>query len=111
MTLTAIQIKRATGTNEKGLPYKWRTKPNKDEINILESLSGNGVIEPTQGWDSYIETINTKVIQAQNAADEARAAASEVTQAAADVDTKIADVSATITEQVTANVEGELSIR
>lgn len=99
----------ATGTNEKGLPYKWRTKPNKDEINILESLSGNGVIEPTQGWDSYIETINTKVIQAQNAADEARAAASEATQAAADVDAKIADVSATITEQVTANVEGELS--
>ena len=97
----------ATGTNEKGLTYKWRTKTN-NEIDILESLSGNGVIEPTQGWDAYIETINTKVIQAQTAADEAKTAAAEAVTASESVDSKIADVSSTIKEQVVEEMTEEL---
>ena len=58
---------RAVGKNEKNENYKWRTKPN-EEINILEALSQDGVIEPTEGWESYLELINNKVIQAQDAA-------------------------------------------
>ena len=98
----------ATGTNEKGLPYKWRTKPNNDEINILESLSGNGVIEPSQGWDSYIELINTSVMQAQNAVTEARAAASEANQAITEIDTKINNASADIKSQVITDIETKI---
>lgn len=67
----------ASGENEKGDKYTWRTKPNVDGINILESLAGNGVIEPSQGWNTYIEVITQKVNQAQTAADEARNAAAQ----------------------------------
>ena len=61
----------ARGYNEKGAEYLWRTRTN-EEINILESLAGNGAIEPGQGWNSYIELINNSVLQAQSAAEKAK---------------------------------------
>lgn len=89
----------ARGYNEKGAEYLWRTKTN-EEINILESLAGNGVIEPGQGWNSYIELINNSALQAQSAANEAKSAATEAQQISADVDSKIENVSDIIKERV-----------
>lgn len=89
----------ARGYNEKGAEYLWRTRTN-EEINILESLAGNGAIEPGQGWNSYIELINNSVLQAQSAAEKAKNAATEAQQISTDVDTKIENVSSTIKEQV-----------
>ena len=93
----------AFGQNEKGDSYKWRTRPNK-EINILKSLEGNGVIEPTSGWDSYIELITTKVANAQEAADEAKVSADQA-QAALDsvndtLNTTVSEAADTIREEL-----------
>lgn len=98
----------ATGQNEKGNKYVWRTKPN-EEINILESLAGNGVIEPSSGWNTYIETINNKILAAQASADEAKAAAAQAEQSAAGVDDKIANATTSITNSVLENIADELA--
>ena len=45
----------ATGTNEKGHTYVWRTKPN-GLLNILDSLTGDGTI------DTLLDTISHKEI-------------------------------------------------
>ena len=90
---------RATGVNEKNEKYVWKTKTN-EEINILQSLSSSGTIEPGEGWTSYLEIINQSVIQAQTAAEEAKNAVSEAQQISADVDVKIDNVSTIIKDQV-----------
>lgn len=99
---------RAVGKNEKNENYKWRTKPN-EEINILEALSQDGVIEPTEGWESYLELINNKVIQAQDAADRAETAVTEVTEKVAEVDEKINNSSTLIKNQVLEEIASTLS--
>ena len=98
---------RAVGQNEKGEKYRWCTRTN-EEITILESLSGNGIIEPGEGWNTYLELINEKVLQAQAASDEAKAAAEEVSQAITEVDNKIANASTTIYNQVLAAISSTL---
>ena len=98
---------RAEGSNEKGEKYRWKTKTN-EEVNILESLSGNGTIEPSEGWNTYLELINDKVLQAQEAADEAKNAASEASQAVTEVDTKIENASADIKRQVLEEISDTL---
>ena len=99
---------RAVGKNEKNENYKWRTKPN-EEINILEALSQDGVIEPTEGWESYLELINNKVIQAQDAADRAETAVTEVSEKVAEVDEKINNSSTLIKNQVLEEIASTLS--
>ena len=99
---------RAVGKNEKNENYKWLTKPN-EEINILEALSQDGVIEPTEGWESYLELINNKVIQAQDAADRAETAVTEVSEKVAEVDEKINNSSTLIKNQVLEEIASTLS--
>lgn len=99
---------RAVGKNEKNENYKWLTKPN-EEINILEALSQDGVIEPTEGWESYLELINSKVIQAQDAADRAETAVTEVSEKVAEVDEKINNSSTLIKNQVLEEIASTLS--
>lgn len=99
---------RAVGKNEKDENYRWRTKPN-EEINILEALSQDGVIEPTEGWESYLELINNKVIQAQDAADRAETAVTEVSEKVAEVDEKINNSSTLIKNQVLEEIASTLS--
>lgn len=94
----------AIGTNEKGDTYRWRTKPNED-LKVLRSLAGDGVIEPSQGWDTYLELINQKVIQAQNSADEAKKSA----QKAEDSVTTVNDKINTASSEITANVKKEMA--
>ena len=96
----------ATGKNAMGNNYTWRTKPNSD-INILQSLVGNGVIEPGQGWDSYLEIVNQSVLQAQTASAEAKEAANRANSAISEVDTKIANATDDIKSQVLAEMESE----
>ena len=72
----------ATGVNEKNEPYTWRTTPS-GSFNIIESLSGNGVIEPSIDWTtSFITQINEKVGQAQAASQEALNAAEQAESSA-----------------------------
>ena len=97
----------ATGTNEKGEKYLWKTKTN-NEIEILQSLSGNGAIEPGDGWNSYLELINNSVIRAQSAANEAKDAAIEARQISADVSTTINNASTTITNSVLESISSTL---
>jgi hypothetical protein len=77
----------ATGSTSAG-EYVWRTRPN-SEMNILESLSGNGTIEPGDGWDSYIDIITKKVTEAQTAAKEAQEASTQAKNAVEDAKTEL----------------------
>ena len=99
----------AIGINEKGDTYRWRTKPNAD-LNVLKSLSGNGIIEPSEGWDTYLELINQKVLQAQNAATEAKNAANSASDTATVLYEKIETVSDEITENVKEEMSAELDL-
>lgn len=94
----------AEGTNERGQVYRWRTKPN-EEINILQSLVGNGVIEPTQGWDSYIEIVNKSVLQAQTAAEEAKEQAETAQLIAEEVQEKLNNSADIVADQVIADLQ------
>lgn len=103
-----------TYTNAKGNQvtknYIWKTKPNKNSLNVLESLSGNGQgIEPSEGWTVYLQQVSEKVTEATNAADQARAAAIEAQDALGNIDEKINNISAEIAEQTIANIQDQLS--
>lgn len=78
----------ASGTNEKGEEYLWKSKPD-GKLNIIESLSSSGgVIQPDDSWyTTFLNTATQKVAEAQQAAEEAKVAAEQAKQAAAGVDT------------------------
>lgn len=97
----------ATGKNEKGENYVWKTKTN-EEIDILKSLSGNGIIEPGDGWDSYVEIVNNSVNQAQSAAQEAKSFADKAAQSLTVVNEKIENSSEEIKGQVIADITNTL---
>lgn len=61
----------AIGTNSKGEDYIWKTKPN--NINVLKSLKGNGIIEPDNTWiTSFMSQVTEKVAEAQQYSSEAK---------------------------------------
>lgn len=67
----------ANGTNEKGQNYIWKTRPN-GKVNILKSLSGNGVIKPDEDWyTQFVTLIDGKVNEARKEAVKASQSASE----------------------------------
>lgn len=89
----------ATGVNEKGNTYKWRTRPN-GRFTVLEGLNHDGIIEPTNDWyTSFVNMIMGHVNEAKQYADEAKASAASVdvntiksdvqTAVKADLDTEI----------------------
>ena len=84
--------------------YVWRTRPNSD-FNILASLSGNGDIEPAEGWNTYFSMIQEQVRQADNAAAAARTAADD---AATELEA-LQDQIVTIESNVKSDVRDELS--
>lgn len=94
---------RAIGVNEKGDEYIWITRPN-GKINILASLAGNGIIEPSSDWTTqFITQMNEKIAQAQAAAQEAEASVAAV-QAYAEQ----ASESASQAQEVVDNAKAEL---
>lgn len=101
----------AVGTNSKGDEYLWKTKPN-GKLNIIESLQGNGIVEPDSSWiTSFLTQVNEKVGQAQTAAQEAQNAVVEaqsavdqaneaVTQVRNTVDTAKSELEASLNEAI-----------
>lgn len=101
---------RGIGVNEKGDEYVWITKPN-GKINILESLAGNGIIEPSYDWiTQLIGQVNEKVAQAQTYAQEAKASSEQALQASSEVQKVVEDakteLQGALTEQITTALSG-----
>lgn len=89
----------ATGTNEKGNTYVWRTRPN-GRLTVLEGLNYDGIIEPSKDWyTGFVATIMGHVDEAKKYADQAKASAESV-----DVNTIKADVKKSVTVDVNANL-------
>lgn len=107
---------QAIGTNSKGDNYVWKTKPHSG-LDVLESLSGNGIIEPDSTWmNSFLEWISEHVSNAAKAVNDAKAqataAANYANQAQNQVNTAkelirstAAELEATVDEAVEAKVE------
>lgn len=90
----------ARGVNSKGESYTWKTKPNR-QLNVLQSLSGNGVIEPDDSWiTSFLNLVREEVGKAQTAAQEAQSSAEEIKSTQ---ETITADVTNTIITTVLSN--------
>lgn len=99
---------KAIGVTSKGDEYVFNTKPN-GKINILKSLSGNGIIEPDESWiTSFLTQVTEKVSEAQSAAQEATNAAAQANAKLAEVEGKITNVSSDITNQVLLNINETL---
>lgn len=100
----------ASGVNEQGLNYMWKTRPN-EEINVLQSLAGDGLIEPDHEWyTQFVRDMDSKVSQAQKAATQAQTLVTRANAAVEEVEVKIENVSEEITVRVTANVRETLSM-
>ena len=98
----------ATGVNEKGENYTWRTKPN-GKLNILESLVGNGVIQPDTDWiTQFIREVDEKVAVAQAASTEASNYAQKAKDALGSVQEKIDTVETSVTTNVMESVNQKL---
>ena len=78
--------------------YKWKTRPN-SEINIYKSLTGNGAIEPSIGWDTYLQQVSNLVSEASDSATSARRSAENAQAALNELDTKIDNASTGIADQ------------
>ena len=102
----------AVGVNSKGEEYYWKTKPS-DKLNILKSLSGNGVIEPDNTWmTSFMTQITEQVGLAQQAASEANAAIAEVealTKEAQDAVDEVRNSVNTAKEELESTVDAKVS--
>lgn len=67
----------AVGVNSKGDDYIWKSQTNKT-LKVLQSLAGNGIIEPDQTWiTSFMTQMNEKVAEAQTYAQNAQSAVTE----------------------------------
>lgn len=68
----------ATGVNEKGNNYIWRTRPN-GKFTVLQGLNYDGIIEPSEDWyTSFVNMILGHVAEAKQYADEAKASAASI---------------------------------
>ena len=94
----------ARGTNKMGDNYVWKTKPN-GKINILAALSGTGIIQPSTDWyTSFVNTMNSKIQEAKQYADEARASAELV-----DVDGMKESIKADLEPQMDSKIDAALT--
>ena len=93
----------ATGVNEKGNNYIWRTRPN-GKFTVLEGLNYDGIIEPTDDWyTSFVNMILGHVAEAKQYADEAKesAASINVNDIKADVKASVMnDLNGAVTESL-----------
>lgn len=99
----------ATGVNEKNENYTWRTRPN-GKLNILKSLVGNGMIQPTDEWImQFIREVDGKIAEAKSHADAAKAFADEAMAISAEVDEKITNVENTLSASIENKIATELN--
>lgn len=93
----------ATGVNEKGNNYIWRTRPN-GRFTVLEGLNYDGIIEPSEDWyTSFVNMVLGHVAEAKKYADEAKASADSI-----NVDDIKADVTNSVTENLNQTVASSL---
>ena len=85
--------------------YIWRTKPLRGKLNVLEALSGESEIEPSNGWDNYLTQVTDLVTQAQNAATSAQLSANQVSDQLATLEQ---DIDSKIETQVSTEVDKKL---
>ena len=98
----------ASGKNELGENYIWRTKPN-GKINILKSLAGNSTVRPTQTWyTQFLIDINNKVGEAYENVKASEAAAERADKAAADARTTADTLVQTVEDTIKTNIEDSL---
>ena len=100
---------QAIGTNSKGDEYIWKTRPN-GRLNILESLSGNGIIEPDESWiTSFLSQVTEKVGEAQTAAEQAQSYANDASKAASNAATTVANAKSELEQSVDSKITDKLS--
>lgn len=90
---------KAMGVNSHGDEYVWYSRIN-NQLNVLASLHGDGVVEPDQSWtSSFFGQITEKVSEAQKYANDANEAATTAASEAAE-ETKLQIVDKVSTEIV-----------
>lgn len=95
----------ATGSNEKGQSYVWKSRPN-GKLNILKALTGNGMIEPSGDWyQSFVSLMDEKVASAAAQANAAAQSAQRAQQAVADVDNKISAAASGIKKEIQSDLD------
>lgn len=103
---------QAIGVNSKGDTYKWISRPC-DDLNVEESLAGNGVIVPSTDWmTSFITNVTEQVALAQSAAQEAQSAITEVStyaESAANSATEAQNVVDTAKSELETSVEATVN--
>lgn len=93
----------ATGTNEKGNAYVWRTRPN-GKFTVLEGLNYDGIIEPSEDWyANFVVTMVGYVNEAKQYAEEAKESAASI-----NVDDIKLDVTTSVTKDLTNTVTESL---
>ena len=98
---------RVTGINELGENYLWISRPN-NNLNIIASLSGNGIVQPDSNWyQGFVNIMNTKIVEAANYVSQAQAhtsssqqSAREARQAAIDAQNTVSGFNETVNEKV-----------
>lgn len=72
---------QAVGANEKGQNYIWKTMPN-GRFEVLKSLAGNGIVEPSTDWyTQFVTEMDSKIGTAMGYANQAAASAAEAKEA------------------------------
>mgnify|MGYP000882482666 CR=1 FL=1 len=95
----------ATGSNEKGQSYVWKSRPN-GKLNILKALTGNGMVEPSSDWyQSFVSLMDEKVANATAQASAAAQSAQQAQQAVADVDNKISAAASGIKSEIQSDLD------
>ena len=90
----------ARGSNEHSDTYTWKTRPN-GKLNILKSLAGNGIIEPSTDWyTSFVKSMQLMINDAKSYAEQARISAETI-----DADTIESTVETSITQKITGNID------
>lgn len=94
----------ATGVNEKGEKYVWKTKPT-GKLTVLQALNFDGIIEPADEWyTSFVTLVLGYVSEAKAHADEAKASADSV-----DTGTIVSTVKETLTPVIAGQLTEALS--
>lgn len=111
-TLFAGKLKfeiQVIGTSPLGGKYVLKTKPN-DELEILESLQGDGKAIVDEGWaTNVLQEVKSSATAASNSAENAKTYAQQAQDAKNEINQQINNATETISASVTTLVENNIS--